>query len=324
MRASTARSIAVGCAIFILTAIGGTSHARLVCQTAIGSCSAGGGPGGVCTCTLDGKRVTGRIVGAPEHPGLDELHEHGSAASGRAGGYWGWRPGSGPPSVAVDRGPNLGRPNVGAPEIPAIIPPNNNQVLTTRNFFGPHDVPPINFAAYGIVAFPQTATSSTLQRYKSICEAYVATLPLVSATSAPTTEQMVTVWPVESASLASRLNGQGEAVCKEAVEHYDLPTALIALKEARTQERKELSGVGPYLLAWTPSSKKGQPDTVVLVLDLSDATVDQHYLSYFQDWREKIEQNPKLWRNGTWSMTEIRVLADKYGNLLFSGHTEKE
>jgi hypothetical protein len=167
-----------------------------------------------------------------------------------------------------------------------------------------------------------------MQRLVSICEAYIATLPPVSESTAPIGEQMVTVWPVENPSLAGRLNAQDDSasLCQEAVEYYDLSTALIALKEARTQEHKALSGEGPYLLAWAPSSQKGKIGSLVLIFDLSEATTTEHYLSYFQKWRDDIEQNPQLWRNG-WSesglTTVIRNWADKWGTMILSvGHAE--
>jgi hypothetical protein len=205
-----------------------------------------------------------------------------------------------------------------------------NSIRTTRNFFGPHDIPPVNFAAYGIVAFPQKATSVALRRHVAICEAFMATLPSVSASSASVTEQMVTVWPVDDPTLARRLNSQFESVsvCQEAVAHYDLSTALIALKEAQTQKRKSLAGSGPYLLAWSPSSQKGKKGSIVLIADLSNATTAEQYLNYFQKWRNDIEQNPELWRDG-WSeaglTTVIRDWLDKWGTMILSvGHAEGE
>jgi hypothetical protein len=156
----------------------------------------------------------------------------------------------------------------------------------------------------------------------------MATLPSVSASSAPVAEQMVTVWPIDNPNLAERLNSQFESVsvCQQAVEHYDLSTALIALKEARTQERKGLAGNGPYLLAWSPSSQKGKNGSIVLVADLSNATTAEQYLSYFQKWRNDIEQNPDLWKRG-WSedslATVIRNWVDKWGAMILSvGHAE--
>jgi hypothetical protein len=197
--------------------------------------------------------------------------------------------------------------------------------IPSRAFLGPHDIPPLDFAAYGIVAFSQKSTSSTAARHLSICEAYVATLPPVSNVAVPTNEQMVTVWPVENELLAGNLTS-GRTDCKLAVEHYDLPTALTALWDARNQEGINLSGVGPYLLAWSPSAKKGKKDAIVLIADLSGATTGEQYLDHFRKWREEIEKRPELWRRG-WSevdlKTAIRNWADKWGTMILSvGHAQ--
>jgi hypothetical protein len=113
-----------------------------------------------------------------------------------------------------------------APPLERAAPPPGI-VLPTRAFLPPHDIPPEDFAAYGLVAFPQKATSSTLRRHFSICEAFVATLPPASLANVPPQQQMVTVWPVDSASVLLTL-AVGRPDCRVAVEHYDLPTALTA------------------------------------------------------------------------------------------------
>lgn len=237
------------------------------------------------------------------------------------------------PSVSA---PPVYTPRTIAPSAPAALPSPppaasaqaTIQVRTTRSFFGPHDIPPENFAAYGIVAFPQKATPATVRRHQSICEAFLATLPPVSASSAPISQQMVTVWPIDDAALAERLNKGFEAICKQAIDHYDLSTGLIALKEAQNQEHYSLYGAGPYLLAWAPSSQKGQVGSIVLIADLSGATTQEQYLDYFQSWRRDIEQNPQLWPHG-WSEAALLILvrnwADKWGTMILSvGHAKSE
>jgi len=132
---------------------------------------------------------------------------------------------------------------------------------------------------------------------------------------------MVTVWPLDDAKLATT-----KPDCKLAVEHYDLPTALTALDEARTQDDTHFSGAGPYLLAWAPSSNKGKKDALVLVADLSSSTRAEDFLDQFRVWREEIEQKPELWRGG-WSgptlTSLIRNWADKWGTMFLSvGHAK--
>ncbi|MCG2629722.1 hypothetical protein L6654_24160 [Bradyrhizobium sp. WYCCWR 13023] len=202
----------------------------------------------------------------------------------------------------------------------AAIREDRLKAFPTRSFLAPHDVPPSEFAAYGIVAFPQRATSQTLSRHQAICEAYVATLPPASKNAASSKEQMVTVWPVETGSMAKRLT-EGATDCKLAVEKYDLATSLTALKEAQNQEGSKLSGEGPYLLGWAPSKTKGMKDAIVLIADLSGTTTDAQYLEYFRRWREDIEKKPELWSRG-WSETDLRVLirnwADRWGTTILS------
>jgi hypothetical protein len=166
-------------------------------------------------------------------------------------------------------------------------------VLPTRAFLPPHDVPPENFAAYGIVAFQEKAMSSTATRHRTVCEAFIASLPPVSLAPVPAQQQMVTVWPVDSTTIPEQLQRANPG--DVAVQHYDLPTALTALKEARTQQHTEFSGQGPHLLGWAPSSTKGQKDALVLVVDLSNARTSAELLERFKFWREQIEQKPELW-----------------------------
>jgi PAN domain len=192
-------------------------------------------------------------------------------------------------------------------------------VLPTRAFLPPHDIPPEDFAAYGIVAFPQQATSRTIRRHISICEAFIATLPSASLATVPSKQQMVTVWPVDSASVSATLAAKPD--CKFATEHYDLPTALTALKEARTEHRTFLAE-GPYLLAWAPSSTKGKKDALVLTADLSDARTDVDFLNRFRAWRDEIEKKPEVWGRGGWSELDLRPLirrwGDKWGTMILS------
>ena len=195
---------------------------------------------------------------------------------------------------------------------------NNSPVLPTRAFLPPHDLPP-NFAAYGIVAFAEKAMSSTSARHRAVCEAFLASLPPSSLASVPTQQQMVTVWPVDSMTVPEQLK-RANPDCDVAISHYDLPTALTALKEARTQQHSEFLGQGPYLLGWAPSSTKGQKDALVLIVDLSNARTSAELLERFKFWREQIEQKPELWRRG-WDkpgvLALIRNWADRWGTIIF-------
>ena len=239
------------------------------------------------------------------------------------------------PDVAVERaGPHeTGAGGAAAPEVAVERAGSHetgagwDQTLSASgSFVEPHDYPPYEFGAYGIVAFPETWTISTKQRYLWVCEAFVATLPASSSLSRPPEQQMVTVWPIDTPTLARQLSGGTTladriAGCKDAVEHYDLKTALIALQEAGKAKGEVFGGEGPFLLAWSPASSKGKVDALVLVADLSNVPTEDALLERFRRWRQDIELNPDLFRDG-WTVDRLRVAikdwADKWGNIFFS------
>lgn len=197
----------------------------------------------------------------------------------------------------------------------------NRRVTASRAFSGPHEFPPVDFAAYGILAFPALATSVSRARHLMICESYVASLEPSDRLKIPPERQMVTIWPVTSSKLAVELNSkERQHVCEVAVDNYDLLTGQISLQHAQIANA-DVSGIGPYLLAWSPSSDKGKPDVLVLQVDLSDVTTDEQVIDIMRDWRRDIEQNPDLWPDG-WNIEavrmKIRLWADKYGSHILS------
>jgi hypothetical protein len=205
-------------------------------------------------------------------------------------------------------------------ELPSVMP--------SRAFLGPHDIPPRQFAAYGIVAFPQRSTPQTERRHLSICQAFLASLPDTSEINIPPSDQMVTVWPVDSETVVTELSyGTVGSICQLAVARYHLPSALLALREARTDSSVNLSGDGPYLLAWAPSSEKGKSSAIVLIYDLSNNVTPEQYAASFRAWRNDIERKPELWRHG-WSVADLRSAirnwADRWGSLFLSIGQAKE
>jgi ribose transport system substrate-binding protein len=194
-------------------------------------------------------------------------------------------------------------------KVPTISEVAPSLLLPTRQFAQPHDFPPFTTAAYGIVAFPQGSTPDQQERMRSICEAYYETFPRSSEVLTPLARQMITVWPIDSPqSLIQISNKSGDVeTCKLAVEHYGLTTSLTAIKEAEsTNTSLKLIGSGPFLLGWAPSSEKGKKDTLVLTVDLSGANTTGHYLEYFREWRDDIEQKPEVWNNG-WTLEKVRL-----------------
>jgi hypothetical protein len=186
----------------------------------------------------------------------------------------------------------------------------------SRLFAGPNQFPPRNYAAYGILAFPSRATSNDRDRYKMFCEAYVAVLPLAWELSVPDSQQMVTVWPMTSDGGAAGLNrARGTDVCEQAISNYDLVAATRAVYDAR-QAKAEVDGRGPYLLAWSPSTRKGQQDALVLRADLSNVTTADQAKDRFLRWKKNILDKPELWKSG-WNVEGLRIAMmewlDQYG-----------
>jgi len=136
---------------------------------------------------------------------------------------------------------------------------------------------------------------------------------------------MATVWPLMDEGFADALNsstGSLQARCPEIVSNIDILTSANALSAARSSDGTlDLSGDGPFLLAWSPAARFGEPQEVVLMLNLSNVTNVSEATRQFADWAVKIEQDPSLWQGG-WDRerlrTVIRQWADKYGSSILN------
>lgn len=152
-------------------------------------------------------------------------------------------------------------------------------VAASRIFSGRDQYPPRGFAAYGVLAFRSWASPENLSRHLMICNAYVSGLPRAYDLEVPRSAQMVTVWPIDSDAEAANLNREPRnMVCDSAVKHYGLVTSLQALKEAEFAGA-DISGKGPFLLAWSPGYRK------------QSQTLDQR-----MEHREDTDGNPPLGR----------------------------
>ncbi len=196
-------------------------------------------------------------------------------------------------------------------------------VRASRVFAGPGQFPPNNFAAYGIVAFRAQATSQSRARYEAICEGYLAAIAGsadLEERRVPLNQQMVTVWPLGDAKLADQLNvpgGSSSKGCTDIISGIDIITSGTALEAAaRANQGATLAGVGPFLIAWSPSTTFGTERAIVLLADLSRVTTVEEAQNQFLEWKRRIEQDPQLWSNG-WNLerlrTAIRQWADKFG-----------
>jgi hypothetical protein len=208
-------------------------------------------------------------------------------------------------------------PTPASPQAPVSTPPPTVVVTASRLFAGPGQYPPEEFAAYGILAFRSRATSQDRDRHLIICEAYIAGLPHASELRVEPAEQMVTIWPADSDEDADELNRMARTdVCGAAIDNYGLTASLQAIKEAEATKQADLSGIGPFLLAWSPSSEKGNKDALVLVMNLSGVTTYGQAQQILAEWSRDIERNPELWRDG-WDIEkvrlEIRLWVDRYG-----------
>ncbi len=204
-------------------------------------------------------------------------------------------------------------------------------IKASRLFAGPEDYPPTDFAAYGILAFKSRASTHDRPRHLMICDAFLSSIQASNSLPTPRGKQMVTIWPMvsgEAARAATRLRDQD--ACGVAVDQYGSMTAASALRQAASVGAN-LDGIGPYLLAWSPPQKKGQPDAIVLAADLSSVENYEDALNVMWDWVHDIEQDPQLWAaEEGWTVEGLRVKVrqwfDRRGTQLLSavaGKTEQ-
>lgn len=195
----------------------------------------------------------------------------------------------------------------------------------TRIFSHPRQYPPHEFGAYAIVAFKSGADSSDRDRYIMICEAYMSAVPDSSLSDLPKENQLATIWPLQDEDsfglLATKMSNA--EVCEIAVDNYGHTSALKAIRDARavSQEMHEhvVRNRGPFLLAWNPGRTKGEPDALILRMDLSNVVLPTQAKRRFEFWVQEIEENPQLWLDG-WQKLPIRnriaETADRYGQVI--------
>lgn len=191
--------------------------------------------------------------------------------------------------------------------------------VPTRAFSSPDRYPPEGFRGYGIVAFKSIATSYDIEKHQQICAAYVAAFRLTAMQSETAlADQFLTVWPVETNEVADALNQKVRvrdfSVCKDAIKFFDVETARYAIREAEKAGFSG-SGLGPYLLAWSPATEFGKQDTFVLSLDLSRVTTYGMAQAMMQEWRDDVETDFSDIRRFSAArlQTTLRRWADKYG-----------
>lgn len=198
----------------------------------------------------------------------------------------------------------------------------------TRLFAGPDMIPPQDFAAYAILATRHSPRGSDRSRYEVICAAYLEVLEASDAPSVPTTDkQLVTVWPVAEPGLETiGLADTPAERCAAAIDHYHLPSGRQAIKEAERGSPallQELSVLdGPFLLAWNPSTDKGNPGVPLFRMDLSQVRTESQARAFFRLWRKGILENTDHWVDG-WqdvgTRLRLKVYIENYSDQALSG-----
>lgn len=191
----------------------------------------------------------------------------------------------------------------------------------TRTFAGPGQFPPTGFRGYGFVAFPARAGEFDFERHMMICQAYMNSLPTISAVRQSHKDKFVTVWPLTNRDVADKLNRQVHrsevaAACKRAINGYDVNRAREVIRMVRQSENATFEGRGPFLFGWIPADGFGEAGKLILLLDLSRVTTYEQALTQLQSWQQRVETNPELLRDG-FSIENLRRLirdwSDQHG-----------
>jgi hypothetical protein len=142
-------------------------------------------------------------------------------------------------------------------------------------------------------------------------QAYVASIRSSRELDLPINAQMVTVWPIATGELASEMQARPEHdICQDAVDHYGSISAEIALRET-AMAGVDVSRLGPYMLAWSPATEKGEGDAIVLTADLSDVNDYAAALAVMLAWVRDIESDPSMWSEG-WAIDRLRLAAQRW------------
>lgn len=219
--------------------------------------------------------------------------------------------------------PTQARPLAPPPSIPqaktgSLAPPGGaDRALTAvRAYLVAKDIPPPSIGAYGIVVLRSKPTAASVDRLIRACHSFVAYLPKQQSipASVPLEDQMVTIWPLDSPKDPAALKDD----CSFVTQHYDLYAGDSAISDAGNQGAR-LDGRGPFLIGWSPSSARGVPDRLVLVVDMSSFESQDSFDQAFLFWKQKVVEDPSLWRRG-FSVERVRLalrdFVDHYGSNL--------
>lgn len=264
-------------------------------------------PEGVGSHRKKRKGRSGRFVGesGPGHSG--------NAGSGRStyrngtgggGGAAGGNVGYGPRSA-----PTMGRPSPSIGERGDSA--SHRPLQPVRAYLRAQEIPPSDAGAYGLLVLHSKPTAASRAKLLMVCKAFVAFFPRSETSSVPVIDQMVTIWPLDDPQASQAKTDD----CEFVLDHYDLVASQLAISDAQKQH-VNFEGEGPFLVGWSPSKARGVPDALVLVVDMSADNNQADIDHKFRFWKNKIIEDPSLWRNG-WSVEQVRQaihnFAEEYG-----------
>ncbi|MGJ4941505.1 hypothetical protein ACQR1W_13105 [Bradyrhizobium sp. HKCCYLS1011] len=189
-------------------------------------------------------------------------------------------------------------------------------LVPVRAYLRSADIPPPSIGAYGVVAFRARPTPATRSRLLMACTSFVASIPpqALIPSSVAVSDQMLTIWPLDNPAAAEAVKDD----CNFAIDHYDLFGGDSAIADAGKQGAT-FGEEGPFLIGWSPSNTRGVPDKLVLVVDMSRYNSQDSFDHAFLFWKQKIVEDPALWRSG-FSVEGIRLavrdFADGYGDTI--------
>jgi hypothetical protein len=190
-------------------------------------------------------------------------------------------------------------------------------LVPARALIEPSEMPPKGVGAYGIVAFTSLLLPQDMDRYKAVCEAFKATLIDQGSLGpeTPLSSQMVTFWPLTQKTSPEAQHYE----CSYLVTNYHLKSGLDAIADADPLKQGLAEKRGPFLVAWSPARSRFEKDVVVLLVDFSQLESQESFLEVFKGYREKIVNDPNLWRSG-FDIDSIRLrfrdMLDLYGQSL--------
>jgi hypothetical protein len=201
-----------------------------------------------------------------------------------------------------------------------------SKLVPVREYLPSVEIPFVStrFGAYGIMAFRAKPTSVTRERLKMACASFTAYLARQADVprSVLLIDRMLTIWPLDepNADEAKKDN------CDFLVDHYELYAADSAISDAEKQGA-QFGSDGPFLIGWSPSNTRGVPDKLVLVVDMSSYSSQDSFNQALRFWKEKIVEDPALWRSG-FSLEKFRLsvrdFVDHYGEtILAAAHLSK-